>query len=460
MQYRPELIPIRREGGTLPGECMAKRRPWYKLLYVQVLIAIVIGVIIGYVSPKTGTALKPLGDAFIALIRMMIGPLVFCVVVQGIASMGDLKKVGRIGAKALIYFEVVSTFALITGLAVGLLFRPGDGFNINPATLNAGVISKFVSQTKHVGAIPFLLSIIPHTFVGAFTSGDVLQVLLLAILFGFALTRMGKAGEWLLTLITSLTKVMFGIIHIIILAAPIGALGGMAFTVGSYGFGSLSNLFELIGTFYATAILFIALVLGPISYFAGFSILRFLIYIKDELLIVLGTSSSETVLPDMMLKLERLGVSRETVGLVFPTGYSFNTDGANIYITLCVVFLAQATNTHLSFGQLATLLLVAALSSKGGAGVTGTSFVTLAATLVAVPDIPVASLAIIIGIDKFMSECRALTNIVGNGVATIVVSKWEGELEGEKMAEMRAIMSHRAVPAAESPQPSVAPEST
>ena len=292
---------------------MAKRRPWYKLLYVQVLIAIVLGVIIGYVSPKTGTALKPLGDAFIALIRMMIGPLVFCVVVQGIASMGDLKKVGRIGAKALIYFEVVSTLALITGLTVGLLFRPGDGFNINPATLNASVISKFVSQTKHVGAIPFLLSIIPHTFVGAFTSGDVLQVLLLAILFGFALTRMGKAGEWLLTLITSLTKVMFGIIHIIILAAPIGALGGMAFTVGSYGVGSLSNLLELIGTFYATAILFVALVLGPIAYFAGFSILRFLIYIKDELLIVLGTSSSETVLPDMMLKLERLGVSRTTL---------------------------------------------------------------------------------------------------------------------------------------------------
>jgi aerobic C4-dicarboxylate transport protein len=438
---------------------MAKRRPWYKLLYVQVLVAIVLGVIIGIVSPKTGAALKPLGDGFIALIRMMIGPLVFFVVVQGIASMGDLKKVGRIGAKALIYFEVVSTLALITGLAVGLLFRPGDGFNINPATLNAGLISKFVSQTKHVGVVPFLLSIIPRTFVGAFTSGDVLQVLLLAVLFGFALTRMGKTGELLLNIVTSLTKVMFGIIHIIILAAPIGALGGMAFTVGSYGVGSLSNLLELIGTFYATAILFVLLVLGPIAYFAGFSILRFLAYIKDELLIVLGTSSSETVLPDMMLKLERLGVSRETVGLVFPTGYSFNTDGANIYITLSVVFLAQATNIHLSFSQLATLLLVAALSSKGGAGVTGTSFVTLAATLIAVPDIPVASLAIIIGIDKFMSECRAMTNIVGNGVATIVVSKWEGELEGEKMSEMRAIMSHRGAPA-EPQQTSIAPEST
>jgi aerobic C4-dicarboxylate transport protein len=394
---------------------------------------------------------------------MMIGPLVFCVVVQGIASMGDLKKVGRIGAKALIYFEILSTIALIIGFVVGEVVRPGVGFNINPATLNAGVISKFVSQTKHVGVIPFLTSIIPRTFVGAFTGGDVLQVLLLAVLFGFALTRMGKAGEWLLNLMTSLTRVMFEIIHIIILAAPLGALGGMAFTVGSYGIGSLSNLFELIGTFYLTAILFVLLILGPIAYFTGFSILRFLLYIKDELLIVLGTSSSETVLPDMMLKLERLGISRETVGLVFPTGYSFNTDGANIYITLSIIFLAQATNTHLSFTQLATLLLVAALSSKGGAGVTGTSFVTLAATMMAVPDIPVASLAIIIGIDKFMSECRALTNVVGNGVATIVVGKWEGELEGEKMAEMRAIMENRAAPAEASEgakESSVAPEST
>jgi aerobic C4-dicarboxylate transport protein len=442
---------------------MAKRRPWYKVLYIQVLIAIILGVIIGWVSPKTGTALKPLGDVFIALIRMMIGPLVFCVVVQGIASMGDLKKVGRIGAKALIYFEIVSTIALLTGLVVGTVLRPGAGFNIDPATLNAGIISKFVSQTSQVGLVPFLVSIVPRTFVGAFTSGSVLQVLLLAVLFGIALTRMGKAGEWLLNLMTSLTKVMFGIIHIIILAAPIGALGGMAFTVGSYGVGSLSNLLELIGTFYATAILFVILILGPIAYFAGFSIFRFIAYIKDELLIVLGTSSSETVLPDMLLKLERLGISRETVGLVFPTGYSFNTDGANIYITLCIVFLAQATNTHLTITQLATLLMVAAFSSKGGAGVTGTSFVTLAATMIAVPDIPVASLAIIIGIDKFMSECRALTNVVGNGVATIVVGKWEGELEGEKLNELRAVMSHRAfsaAPAEQAEQPAVAPEST
>jgi aerobic C4-dicarboxylate transport protein len=439
---------------------MAKHRPWYKVLYIQVLIGIIIGVIIGIVSPKTGTALKPLGDVFIGLIRMMIAPLVFCVVVQGIASMGDLKKVGRIGAKALIYFEIVSTIALLTGLLVGLVLRPGDGFNINPATLNAGVISKFVSQTGHVGPIPFLLSIVPRAFVGAFVGGSVLQVLLLAVLFGIALTRMGTAGEWLLNLMSSLTKVMFGIIHIIILAAPIGALGGMAFTVGSYGVGSLSNLLKLIGTFYFTAILFVILILGPIAYFAGFSIFRFIAYIKDELLIVLGTSSSETVLPDMLLKLERLGLSRETVGLVFPTGYSFNTDGANIYFTLCIVFLAQATNTHLTVTQLATLLLVAALSSKGGAGVTGTSFVTLAATMIAVPDIPVASLAIIIGIDNFMSECRALTNIVGNGVATIVVGKWEGELEGEKLNEMRAIMSHRAAPAEKAEQPAVAPEST
>jgi aerobic C4-dicarboxylate transport protein len=433
---------------------MSKRRPWYALLYVQVLIAIVLGIVIGYVSPKTGMALKPLGDVFVGLIRMMIAPLVFCVAVQGIASMGDLKKVGRIGAKALIYFEVVSTFALLIGLLGGTVLHPGKGFNINPATLNAGVISKFVSQTHSVGLLPFLLSIIPGTFAGAFTGGDVLQVLLLAILFGLALTRMGKAGEWLQNLIGSLTKVNFGIIHIIILAAPIGALGGMAFTVASYGVGSLSNLLELIGTFYVTAIFFVLIVLGTIAYFTGFSILRFLVYIKDELLIVLGTSSSETVLPDMMLKLERLGISRETVGLVFPTGYSFNTDGSNIYITLSVIFLAQATNTHLRVSQLAALLVFAMLSSKGSSGITGTSFVTLAATLAAVPSIPIAALAVLLGIDKFMSECRALTNIVGNGVATIVVAKWEKELEGEKMESMRRIMANRAEP---EEQPSTEP---
>ena len=436
---------------------MAKRRPWYTVLYIQVLIAIVIGSVIGYVSPKTGTALKPLGDGFVALIRMIIAPLVFCVVVQGIASMGDLKKVGRIGAKALIYFEVVSTVALLLGLLVASVLRPGKGMNINPATLNAGLIGGLVPHAHHPGVVPFLLLIIPRTFVGAFTSGDVLQVLLLAILFAFALIRLGKAGDWLLKLIGSLTKVIFGIVGIIILAAPLGALGGMAFTVGTYGVGSLSNLLELIGTFYVTAILFVLVVLGLIAYAMGFSILRFLLYIKDELLIVLGTSSSEAVLPNMMLKLEQLGVSRETVGLVFPTGYSFNTDGSNIYLTLSIIFLAQATNIHLGAGQIVTLLLFAMLSSKGAAGTSGTSLITLAATLSAVPGIPIAALAILVGIDKFMSECRALTNIVGNGVATIVVGRWEGELDGEKMNALRQKMTQltglarESTPAPDSP---------
>lgn len=430
---------------------MAKRRPWYTVLYIQVLIAIAIGIVVGIVSPKTGVALRPLGTGFVALIRMMIAPLVFCVVVQGIASMGDLKKVGRIGAKALIYFEILSTIALLIGLGVATVLHPGDGFNINPATLNAGLVGHLVPHTHNRGVVPFLLSIIPHSFVGAFTGGDVLQVLLLAILFAFALTRLGKAGEWMLQLIGSLTKVIFGIVEIIILAAPLGALGGMAFTVGDYGVGSLSHLLELIGTFYVTALLFVFCVLGVIAYVTGFSIVRFLLYIKDELLIVLGTSSSEAVLPNMMIKLEKLGVSRETVGLVFPTGYSFNTDGSNIYLTLSIIFLAQATNIHLSAGQIVTILLFAMLSSKGAAGVSGTSLITLAATLTAVPDIPIAALAILVGIDKFMSECRALTNIVGNGVATIVVGKWEGELEGNKMSELRDRMTARADLAEKSP---------
>lgn len=434
---------------------MAKRKPWYGILYIQVLIAIVIGCAIGYVSPKTGTALKPLGDAFVALIRMMIAPLVFCVVVQGIASMGDLRKVGRIGVKALVYFEVVSTLALLIGLLVAMVVRPGVGFNINPEKLNAGLIGGLVPHAHRPGVIPFLLSIIPRTFVGAFTGWDVLQVLLLAILFAFAMTRAGKAGEWLLNLIGALTKVIFGVIHIIILAAPIGALGGMAYTVGSYGIESLSSLLKLIGTFYLTALLFVLLVLGAIAYAAGFSILRFLIYTKDELLIVLGTSSSEAVLPNMMLKLEHLGVSRETVGLVFPTGYSFNTDGSNIYLTLSIIFLAQAMNIHLAAGQIVALLLFAMLSSKGAAGVTGTSLITLAATLSAVPDIPIAALAILVGIDKFMSECRALTNVVGNGVATIVVSRWEREMDGEKMRAMREMMAR---PPALVESPSLAPQ--
>ena len=414
------------------------RKPWYSILYVQVLIAIAIGILIGHFSPKTGLVLKPLGDAFIALIRMMIAPVIFCVVVQGIASMTDLKKVGRVGIKALLYFEIVSTIALIVGILVAVLLHPGAGLNINPASLNPKTAAVYASRVKETGIIPFLLAIIPRTFVDAFSTGDVLQVLLVSILSGFAISLLGARGEPLTRGLVIVTKVIFGVIRIIVRAAPLGALGGMAFTVASYGVASLSNLLKLIGTFYATSLIFVLLVLGTIAHFAGFSIFRFIAYIKDELLIVLGTSSSETVLPDMMQKLERLGAPRSIVGLVFPTGYSFNTDGTNIYLTLATIFLAQATNTHLEFGQMLGILLFAMIASKGASGVTGTGFVTLAAILASVPSIPIQSLALLVGIDKFMSECRAITNVVGNGVATIVVSRWEKELDSAKLREVMA----------------------
>ena len=420
---------------------MPQRRPWYATLYVQVLIAIVVGIFIGRFFPKAGIALKPLGDGFVALIRMMIAPVIFCVVVQGIASMSDLKKVGTVGVKALVYFEVVSTVALIAGILVAKILHPGSGLNIDPATLDPKTAATFVTHAKETGFIAFLLGFIPRTFVDALAGGAVPQVLLISILTGFAISRMGEAGLRATRAIEVANKVVFGIIRIIVKAAPLGALGGMAFTVGSYGLNSLSSLLKLIGTFYLTSILFIVIVFGAIAYGVGFSIFRFLAFIKDELLIVLGTSSSETVLPDMMQKLERLGASRSVVGLVFPTGYVFNTDGTNIYLTLAVLFLAQATNTHLSLGQEGAILLFALIASKGGSGVTGTGFVTLAAILAAVPSIPVQSLAILLGVEKFMSECRALTNVIGNGVATLVVSRWEGELD---VPRMRAIMANSA----------------
>ena len=420
------------------------RKPWYAILYVQVLIAILLGILIGHFYPRTGIALKPLGDAFIALIRMMIAPVIFCIVVQGIASVGDLKKVGRVGIKALVYFEVVSTLALIVGILVAVLLHPGAGLDINPAALDSKMVTPYLARAKDVGIVAFLMAIIPQTFVAAFTGGDVLQVLLVSILTGFAVARMGTLGQRIVRGIAILTRVVFGAVRIIVKAAPLGALGGMAFTVGSYGLGSLSNLAQLIGTFYLTSLIFVLLVLGTIAHWAGFSIFRFIAYIKDELLIVLGTSSSETVLPDMMQKLERLGAPRSIVGLVFQTGYSFNTDGTNIYLTLSVLFLAQATNTHLALGQMLGVLLFAMIASKGASGVTGTGFVTLAAILATIPSIPVQSLALLVGIDKFMSECRALTNVVGNGVATLVVSRWEGELDP---AELRAALSHPEAPA-------------
>ncbi len=417
---------------------MTQRRPWYTVLYIQVLIAIALGVLVGHFAPATGIALKPLGDGFIALIRMMIAPVIFCTVVHGIASMSDLRKVGRVGVKALVYFEAVSTLALAVGLLVGMVVRPGAGFDIDPHSLDPKAVASYVTRAQSEGFVGHVMAIIPNTFVDAFAKGDLLQVLLVAILTGFAGARLPGVGDKVVDAIDVAGKVFFRIIGIIVRAAPVGAFGAMAFTVGAYGLGSLWNLFALIATFYLTSLLFVLLVLGAIARLCGFSILRFVAYIKDELLIVLGTSSSETVLPHMIAKMERLGASRSVVGLVIPTGYSFNLDGTNIYMTLATLFLAQATNTPLSPGQLAAILGVAMLTSKGASGVTGAGFVTLAATLSIIPDIPVAALAILVGIDKFMSECRALTNLVGNGVATIVVSRWEGELDTARLHEAMA----------------------
>ncbi len=413
-------------------------RPWYTVLYIQVLIAIAAGILIGQFWPDFGKALKPLGDGFISLIKMMITPVIFCTVVHGIGSMRDLKKVGRVGVKTLFYFEAVSTLALALGLIVGELLQPGKGFNIDMTSLDPKAVASYVTQAKQEGIVAHLLAIIPDTFMGAFAKGDLLQVLLISILSGFAISRLGQLGETINDAIEAMAKVFFGVIRIIVRAAPIGAFGAMAFTVGAYGLASLLNLLALVATFYLTSLLFVLVVLGSIARLAGFSILRFIAYIKDELFIVLGTSSSETVLPHMIQKMEHLGASKSVVGLVVPTGYTFNLDGTNIYMTLAILFLAQATNTPLTFGQLLGILAIAMITSKGASGVTGAGFVTLAATLAIVPDIPIQSLAILLGVDKFMSECRALTNLIGNGVATVVISRWEGELDADKLHESMA----------------------
>ena len=420
---------------TTAAEPAARRRtPWYRVLYLQVLTAIVLGIALGRFYPQAGVAMKPLGDGFIALIRMMIAPVIFCTVVHGIASMRDLGKVGRVGLKAVVYFEAVSTVALGVGLLIGEVAQPGAGFNIDPATIDPKSVANYVTRAKEEGIVPHLLAIIPDSFFSALVKGDLLQVLLIAILSGFALTRLGELGERIANAIDAAAQLFFRIIGIIVRVAPIGAFGAMAFTIGAYGLGALWNLAELILTFYATSLIFVLIVLGIIAAFSGFSILRFIAYIKDELLIVLGTSSSETVLPQMIQKMEGLGASKAVVGLVIPTGYSFNLDGTNIYMTLATLFLAQATNTPLSIGQELAVLAIAMITSKGASGVTGAGFVTLAATLAIIPDIPIQSLAVIVGIDRFMSECRALTNLVGNGVATIVVSRWEGELDRARLA--------------------------
>ncbi len=407
-----------------------------KQLYLWVILAIVIGGAIGHFAPQTGVALKPAGDAFIALIKMLIGPVIFLTVVLGIAGAADVKKVGRVGAKSLLYFEVVSTFALAIGLLVVNVLKPGAGFNVNPATLDAGAVASYARQAQSQTTVEFLLHIIPKTFSDAFAGGgDLLQVLLVAVLFGIALSRLGRAGAPVLELFESASKAFFGMVGLVMKLAPIGAGGAMAFTIGKYGIDSLGPLLKLMGCFYLACVLFVLLVLGAVARLTGFSILRFVRYLREELLLVLGTSSSESALVPLMQKLERLGCSRSVVGLVVPSGYSFNLDGTNIYLTMAALFVAQALNVELSLTQELTLLGVAMLTSKGASGVTGAGFITLAATLAVVPSVPVAGLALILGIDRFMSEARALTNMIGNGVATIVVARWENELD---LAQLRS----------------------
>ena len=399
-------------------------------LYFWVLIAILAGGTLGYLDATTAVKLKPLGDGFIALVKMLISPVIFCTVVLGIAGAGDMKKVGRVGGKALLYFEVVSTFALAIGLIVVNVIRPGAGFNVDPATLDAKAVAGYAKSAADQSTVDFLLHVIPKTFADAFTgSGDLLQVLLVAILFGYATIRMGKAGKVVHVFIEEASHIFFGMMNAIMKLAPLGAGGAMAFTIGKYGVGALKPLATLMGSFYLTCLLFVIVILGSIAAFVGFNIFRFIFYIKDELLTVLGTSSSESALVPLMEKLEKLGCSKSVVGLVVPSGYSFNLDGTNIYMTMAALFVAQALNIDLTLTQQLTMLGVAMLTSKGASGVTGAGFITLAATLAVVPTIPVAGLALVLGIDRFMSEARALTNFVGNGVAAIVVSSWEKELD-------------------------------
>ena len=409
------------------------KKPIHKVLYVQVIVAIVVGVLLGHYSPALAIDMKPLGDGFIKLIKMVIGPIIFCTVVTGIAGMQDMKKVGRVGGKALLYFEIVSTFALVIGLFATHILRPGAGFNVDVASLDGKAVASYAAKAHGQSTVEFLMHIIPDTISSAFAQGEILQILLVALLFGSVLATLGERGRVVTDFIEGVSGVLFGIVKIITKLAPLGAFGAMAFTIGKYGVGSLVPLLKLIGTFYLTSVLFVVIVLGTIARFVGFNIFRFVGYIKEELLIVLGTSSSEAALPQLMQKLEKLGCSRSVVGLVVPTGYSFNLDGTNIYMTMAVLFIAQATNTDLTLTQQLTLLAVTMLTSKGASGVTGAGFITLAATLAVVPTIPLSGMVLILGIDRFMSECRALTNIVGNGVATVVVSAWEKELDRSKL---------------------------
>jgi aerobic C4-dicarboxylate transport protein len=406
-----------------------RKKPFYTGLSFQVLLGVVLAIILGYVSPSTAVSMKPLGDAFIRLITMIITLVIFCTLVTGIAGMDDMKKVGRVGGKALLYFEIVSTLALLIGLVVGNLAHPGSGFNIDPATLDAHAVAEYAGQAKAQSVTEFLVHIIPNTVVDAFTRGDILQVLLVSVLFGFALSLAGPRGKPLLELLEAFTRLVFGVVDILMRFAPIGAFGAMAFTIGKYGLASLGPLFKLMATLYLTSIFFVVIVLGGIAALAGFGILRFLWFLREEILLVLATSSSEPALPALMAKLEKLGCSKALVGLVVPTGYTFNADGTSLYMTLAALFVAQATNTHLTLVQQFTILGVAVLTSKGASGVQGAAFIALVATMMVIPTIPVAGMALILGIDRFLSMCRAVVNFTGNAVATLVIARWENELD-------------------------------
>ena len=411
----------------------AQHQPFYRNLYFQVIVAIVLGVLLGHFEPQYGAALKPLGDAFIKLVKMIIAPVIFLTIVTGIASMTHLRAVGRVFGKAMLYFVFFSTLALIVGLIVANVMQPGAGMHINVADLDQKEVNSYVAKTHDLTITGFAMDIIPKTLISPFVGDNILQVLFVAVLFGVSLAMVGERGKPVLNFCEALTAPVFKLVNIVMKAAPIGAFGAMAFTIGKFGLGSLLNLAELVATFYITSLLFVLVILGTVAKLCGFSVLKLIRYLKAELLLVLGTSSSESALPSLMHKMEKAGCSKSVVGLVVPTGYSFNLDGTNIYMTLAALFIAQATDTHLTLGHQIALLLVAMLSSKGAAGVTGAGFITLAATLAVVPEVPVAGMALILGVDRFMSECRSLTNFVGNAVATVVVSRWENALDYNKL---------------------------
>jgi len=421
------------DSAVMTPPARSSKKPFYRTLYFHLLVAILLGVLLGHFIPTLAVQMKPLGDAFIKLVKMVIGPIIFCTVVSGMAGMGDIKKVGRVGGKALLYFEIVSTLSLVIGLVAGHLFHPGTGFNLDPTTINTKALAGFTTAAHQQNTVEFLMQIIPDTVVSAFSTGNVLQILLISVLFGAALAATGEYGRPLVRMIDRFAHTFFGIVHIIMKVAAIGAFGSIAFTIGTYGIGAVLPLLKLIGAFYLTLAFFVLIVLGIISRLLGFSILRFLSYIREEILIVLGTSSSEAALPQMLEKLERLGCSKSVVGLVIPAGYSFNLDGTNIYLTMAVLFIAQAFNIELSLTQQLTLVGVATLTSKGASGVAGAAFVMLTSTLLVFPIIPVSGMVLILGIHRFMGTGLAIVNTIGNGVATLLVSAWEHELDRSKL---------------------------